>query len=87
MGPLGASVSGDAARVAHRLIERSASVDVIHVSQDAEDDAWRWLDRHDERPYSFVDATSFAVMRRRGLLEALAFGGDFLAAGFVEVRP
>jgi predicted nucleic acid-binding protein len=25
--------------------------------------AVRWLRRHDEREYSFVDATSFALMR------------------------
>jgi predicted nucleic acid-binding protein len=37
--------------------------------------------------YSFVDATSFAVMRRRRIREALALDGDFNAAGFVEVRP
>ena len=49
--------------------------------------AWAWLTRHDERPYSFVDAVSFRVMRRRRLSEALAFDGDFAAAGFVEVRP
>jgi predicted nucleic acid-binding protein len=34
-----------------------------------------------------VDATSFVVMRHRRLTEALAFDGDFAAAGFVEVRP
>lgn len=33
-----------------------------------------------------VDATSFAVMRRRRLREAFAFDGDY-TAGFVEVRP
>ncbi|MEW6472420.1 MAG: PIN domain-containing protein [Actinomycetota bacterium] len=49
--------------------------------------AWAWLRRHDERPYSFVDAVSFRVMQRRRLTEALAFDGDFSAAGFVEVRP
>lgn len=75
------------ARRARQLIEQSDAVEVIHVPPDTEDEAWRWLDRHDERAYSFVDATSFAVMRRRGLLEALAFDGDFAAAGFVEVRP
>lgn len=74
------------ARQAHRLLESSTSVELVHVSADVEDDAWAWLERHDERPYSFVDATSFAVMRRRGLMEALAFDGDFSAAGFVEVR-
>jgi uncharacterized protein len=49
--------------------------------------AWAWLRLHDERGYSFVDATSFAMMRRLDILEALAFDGDFGAAGFVELRP
>jgi predicted nucleic acid-binding protein len=75
------------ARRARQLIERSAAVEVAHVPTEVEAEARRWLDRHDERPYSFVDATSFAVMRRRGVLEALAFDDDFSAAGFVELRP
>lgn len=49
--------------------------------------AWAWLRRHDERDYSFVDATSFEVMRRLRMTEALAFDGDFAAAGFSELRP
>jgi predicted nucleic acid-binding protein len=61
-------------------------VEVVHVDPAMESDAWLWLRRHDEREYSFVDATSFAVMRRRRIREALAFDGDFSAAGFVEVR-
>jgi len=68
-------------------VERSPSVTLVHVGPDLEDESWRWLRRHDERAYSFVDATSFAVMRRRRLRESLAFDGDFTAAGFVEVRP
>ena len=51
-----------------------------------EAEAFEWLRRHDERAYSFVDATSFALMRRQRVAEALAFDGDFSAAGFVEVR-
>jgi predicted nucleic acid-binding protein len=68
-------------------ISRSPKVSQLRVEQAAEAEAWTWLRRHDEREYSFVDATSFAVMRRRRLREALAFDGDFAAAGFVEVRP
>lgn len=60
---------------------------IVHVAPEEEQDAWRWLNRRDEREYSFVDATSFAIMRRRRMREALAFDGDFSAAGFVEVRP
>lgn len=48
--------------------------------------AWEWLEQHDERVYSFVDAASFAMMRADGITDALAFDGDFLAAGFVELR-
>lgn len=51
------------------------------------DEAWAWLRQHDERPYSFVDATSFALMRKLRIEEPLAFHGDFAAAGFVELRP
>ncbi len=69
------------------LASRSRRLSILHVDRQTELDAWRWLRRHDERSFSFVDATSFAVMRRRRLREALAFDGDFLAAGFVEVRP
>lgn len=63
------------------------SLTIRHVDEDLAAEAWRWLRRHDERPYSFVDATSFALMRRLRIREALAFDGDFSAAGFVEVRP
>ena len=59
----------------------------MHVEEAIEREARAWLRRHAERVYSFVDATSFVVMRRERLGEALAFDGDFSAAGFIEVRP
>ena len=60
---------------------------VVHrVTEDQEAAAWDWLRRHDERVYSYVDATSFRVMRDRRLREALAFDQDFAAAGFIEVQ-
>lgn len=66
--------------------ERSDRLRVAFVSSELERDAWAWLHRHDERPYSFVDATSFALMRSLRIGEAFAFDGDFAAAGFVELR-
>ncbi len=51
-----------------------------------DNDPWAWLRRHHERAYSFVDATSFALMRSLRIREALAFDGDFAAAGSVELR-
>lgn len=62
-------------------------IGVARVSEELEIEALDWLRRHDEREYSFVDATSFAYMRARRITEALAFDGDFAAAGFTELRP
>ena len=67
-------------------IGNSPRLQVIWIDQDLEAEALRWLRRHDERGYSFVDATSFALMRARKIRSALAFDGDFAAAGFVELR-
>ena len=66
-------------------LDRSPRVRVVTVSVDAETDALNWLRRHDDREYSFVDATSFATMRSMRMRQALAFDGDFAAAGFVEL--
>jgi predicted nucleic acid-binding protein len=46
----------------------------------------RWLVQRAEREYSFVDATSFALMRMLRIREALTFDADFAAAGFVALR-
>lgn len=67
-------------------LDRAQRLTVAHVSDEQEAQALRWLRRHDERQYSFVDATSFAVMRTLRITRALAFDGDFSAAGFVELR-
>jgi len=69
------------------LEDPNGHIRVVQLSEDLEDEALRWLRRHDEREYSFVDATSFAYMRSKGIEEVLAFDGDFAAAGFVELRP
>ncbi len=68
-------------------LAQSRRVSVVTVDETIDQQAWVWLRRHDERKYSYVDATSFAIMRRERITEALAFDGDFTAAGFVEARP
>ena len=70
-----------------QLLERSNLVRIEHLTSDMESKALRWLCRHHEREYSFVDASSFALMKSLRIREALAFDEDFAAAGFVELRP
>ena len=81
-------------RLGHRLalytcdrIGSSQLASVRRLDDGVDAEAWEWLRRHDERKYSYVDATSFAFMRANRITEALAFDGDFAAAGFIELRP
>jgi predicted nucleic acid-binding protein len=76
-------------RVAVDLLDRlgrTRRLEVVSLDERLEREALRWLRRHDERDYSFVDATSFALLRSKRIREALAFDGDFSAAGFIELR-
>jgi predicted nucleic acid-binding protein len=66
-------------------MSRALRLRIEFVSRELEDEAWRWLRAHDEREYSFVDATSFALMRSLRIREAFAFDSDFTAAGFTEL--
>ena len=66
--------------------ESGARLRLVTADEEVERSAWMWLRRHDERVYSFVHATSFALMRSLRIREALAFDSDFAAAGFVELR-
>lgn len=67
-------------------LKNSPRVRTVPVELRREEEALRWLRRHDERAYSFVDATSFSLMRSLRTRRALAFDGDFSAAGFQELH-
>jgi predicted nucleic acid-binding protein len=68
-------------------VEAAERLDVLSLAADHETEAFAFLRRRDEREYSYVDATSFAIMRGLRVRRALAFDGDFAAAGFDELRP
>ena len=69
-----------------KFMTSSPRLSLAFVTEELEERALDWLLARDEREYSFVDATSFALMRSLRITEALAFDGDFAAAGFVELR-
>jgi predicted nucleic acid-binding protein len=68
------------------MLASSPRVELLRISQPVEADAERWLRTRDDREFSWVDATSFATMRDLHATQALAFDGDFAAAGFTELR-
>lgn len=66
-------------------LRSTALVEVSSVEPDVEARAWEILRRYEDQRFSYVDGTSFALMRSRGISRAFAFDRHFSAAGFVRV--
>lgn len=57
----------------------------VFVSEDIESRAYHLLRRYPDQDFSFVDATSFVVMRSERIRHAFAFDQHFATAGFVRI--
>jgi len=66
-------------------LERTARVERVFVEEDLERRAFALLERYRDHDFSFVDATSFAVMRAQRIRHAFAFDSHFATAGFLRV--
>ncbi len=64
------------------VLRSSAWVIVMHIDPAIEAEAWDMFTRHRDKFWSLVDCTSFAIMRRRGIGQALTEDHHFDQAGF-----
>jgi predicted nucleic acid-binding protein len=56
---------------------RSGSTAIKRITPEDEERAWEILAQYDDQDFSYVDATSFALMERLGILEVFAFDKHF----------
>jgi predicted nucleic acid-binding protein len=66
-------------------IAATAKLERLFVTEALEREAYEILHRYGEHPFSYVDATSFALMRQDRLRYAFAFDAHFATAGFVRI--
>jgi predicted nucleic acid-binding protein len=59
----------------------SGAIELVRLEQDVEGEAWEILERHGDKRWSYVDATSFALIERDGGEEAFAFDAHFEQRG------
>jgi uncharacterized protein len=69
-----------------RRFRASGAIDLVRVEDDVEGEAWEILERHGDKSWSYVDATSFALIEREGDGEAFAFDSHFDQRG-LRVHP
>lgn len=75
----------DACRRFLESLDETTRLERLFVSQDLERRAFALLDRYRDHDFSFVDATSFALMRAERIRHAFAFDSHFATAGFIRV--
>lgn len=66
-------------------LKAAPQVEIIHVNTELDAAAWMLLKARVDKEWSLVDASSFAVMNKYGMTEALTTDHHFTQAGFVQL--
>jgi uncharacterized protein len=64
-----------------RRFRAGEAIELVRVEPEIENEAWDILERHRDKRWSYVDATSFALIERDGGAEAFAFDAHFAQRG------
>jgi predicted nucleic acid-binding protein len=64
-----------------RRFRAGSAIELVRVDESIEDDAWALLESHPDKNWSYVDATSFALMTREGTNVAFALDRHFTQRG------
>ncbi|HEV3377615.1 MAG TPA: PIN domain-containing protein [Thermoleophilaceae bacterium] len=64
-----------------RRFRAGQAIELLRVDEEIDDNAWTLLESHADKDWSYVDASSFALMAREGVDEAFAFDRHFVQRG------
>ena len=71
--------------IAINALKTDKAVEIVHIEQSIDDEAWALLEARLDKKWSLVDASSFVVMKRFGITQALTTDHHFTQAGFIRV--
>lgn len=66
-------------------IMSSKAIEILKVDEAIFLEAWEIFKKHRDKYFSFVDCTSFALMKKKGIRHAFAFDAHFKVAGFETI--
>lgn len=64
-----------------RSLKSGSLIDIVRADEHVEEEAWRILESHEDKNWSYVDATSFAIMARESITDAFSFDRNFAQRG------
>lgn len=62
-------------------IRNSRLLEVVHISENIEDEAWKLFKKYKDKSFSFTDCTSFVVMQQMNLEESFTSDHHFEQMG------
>jgi predicted nucleic acid-binding protein len=68
-----------------KSLRLSPYVEILHIDPSLDDETWQMAEKYIDKEWSWVDMSSFVVMRRLGLTEALTTDHHFTQAGFTRL--
>jgi len=69
-----------------KQMTRLGTINFIRVTEDLEDDGWAIAKKYSDKDFSYVDCTSFAVMRKFGITLCFTDDTHFAQIGFQTSR-
>ncbi|MEE8168457.1 MAG: PIN domain-containing protein [Candidatus Hydrothermarchaeales archaeon] len=69
-----------------RSIMASKAIEIERIDEEIFQEAWRLFELYTDKPLSFTDCTSIALMEKRDIKSTFAFDEDFEKVGF-ETLP
>ena len=67
------------------MLKITPYVEIIYIDIEFDKQAWSLLKARDDKEWSLVDASSFVIMTRYGMREALTTDHHFTQAGFIRL--
>ncbi len=67
------------------MLSTSLRIEKLFSTPELEEEAYRLLRKYEDQDFSFADAVSFVIMKRRKVKEAFAFDEHFRTAGYTLV--
>jgi len=64
-----------------RRFRAGSAIELIRIDESLDDAAWTILESHSDKQWSYIDATSFALMERERAVAAFAFDQHFVQRG------
>lgn len=66
-------------------LKTNAAVEIVHIEQIIDAEAWELLEARPDKEWSLVDASSFVIMKRFGITHVLTTDHHFTQAGFIQL--